>query len=143
MIHGSCFCGGIEFEIGKVMFMRHCHYSRCRKETGAAFGTVAVVALDQFKFLKGEELVKTYHYPPNASRAFCSVCGSKAPLQLQFQDGHIYLVYAGLLDDDPKVRPMLHMFVGSKAPWWEINDSLPKYDKWVPGFEPPGARESS
>jgi hypothetical protein len=71
------------------------------------------------------------------------VCGSKAPLQLQFQNGHIYLVYAGLLDDDPEVRPMLHMFVGSKAPWWEINDSLPKYDKWVPGFEPPSARRSS
>ena len=34
---------------------------------------------------------------------------------------------AGLFDDDPCVRPTLHMFVDSKAPWWEIDDELPKY----------------
>jgi hypothetical protein len=45
-------------------------------------------------------------------------------------------VPAGLLDDDPGVRPRLHVFVGSKAPWWEINDDLPQYAKWVPGYEP-------
>jgi len=139
MIRGSCFCGGIAFEVEKVMFMRHCHCSRCRKESGAAFATAAVARPAKFRFLKGEELVQTYHYPPDGSRAFCRVCGGKAPLQLRFQDSHIILIPAGLLDDDPGVRPMLHMFVGSKAPWWEIDDSLPKYDKWVPGFEPPSS----
>jgi hypothetical protein len=141
MIRGSCFCAGIVFEVGTVMFMRYCHCSRCRKESGSAFGTVAVVQPSEFRFVKGEDLVKFYDYPPDGRRAFCSVCGSKAPLQLKFRDSHIYLIHAGLLDDDPVVRPMLHMFVGSKAPWWEINDALPQYEKWVPGFEPPQARD--
>jgi hypothetical protein len=43
---------------------------------------------------------------------------------------------AGLLDDDPGVRPKLHVFAGSKAPWWEITDGLPQHEKWVPGFAP-------
>jgi hypothetical protein len=42
-----------------------------------------------------------------------------------------------LFDEDPGVRPKLHVFVGSKAPWWEITDGLPQHDKWVPGFAAP------
>ena len=45
-------------------------------------------------------------------------------------------VPAGLLDDDPGVRPLLHVFTSSKAPWWEIADDLPQFPKWVPGYEP-------
>jgi len=41
---------------------------------------------------------------------------------------------------DPVVRPMLHMFVGSKAPWWEIEDSLPQHQEWV-SFEPASAQQ--
>jgi hypothetical protein len=43
---------------------------------------------------------------------------------------------AGLLDDDPGVRPLVHVFTSSKATWWDIADDLPKHEKWVPGFEP-------
>jgi hypothetical protein len=32
------------------------------------------------------------------------------------------------------------MFVGSKAPWWEITDHLPQFEKWVPGFDPTDSR---
>jgi hypothetical protein len=33
----------------------------------------------------------------------------------------------GTLDDDPGILPLCHEFVGSKAPWYEINDSLPQH----------------
>jgi hypothetical protein len=33
----------------------------------------------------------------------------------------------GTLDDDPGVRPSLHLFVGSKAPWHDIADALPQH----------------
>ncbi len=52
------------------------------------------------------------------------------------RDGKIYSVPAGLLDHDPGVKPALHIFVGSKAPWWEITDDLPQFEKWVPGYGP-------
>ncbi|MEO8305702.1 MAG: hypothetical protein ABI724_16450 [Betaproteobacteria bacterium] len=28
-------------------------------------------------------------------------------------------------------RPTMHMFVGSKAPWWEIADGSPKFDEYA------------
>ena len=37
---------------------------------------------------------------------------------------------AGLFDGDPVARPTLHMFVDSKAPWWEIDDELPKFKEY-------------
>ena len=49
-------------------------------------------------------------------------------------------VPAGLLHDDPGVTPALHIFVGSKAPWWPIHDDLPQFEKWVPGYGPDDSR---
>jgi hypothetical protein len=40
------------------------------------------------------------------------------------------------------VRPRLHVFTSSKAPWWDINDELPQYPKWVPGYQPVRASET-
>jgi hypothetical protein len=45
-------------------------------------------------------------------------------------------VPAGLLEGDPGVRPKLHVFTSSKAPWCEIADDLPQYATWVTGYEP-------
>jgi hypothetical protein len=42
-------------------------------------------------------------------------------------------VPAGLLDDDPDCRPGSHIFVGSKAPWWEITDDLSQHEGYLPG----------
>jgi hypothetical protein len=38
----------------------------------------------------------------------------------------------GTLVGDPGLRPMFHIFVGSKAPWHEIADSLPRHDELPP-----------
>ena len=47
--------------------------------------------------------------------AFCRVCGAHAP------DANlrktVYIVPAGILDDDPKLVVGEHIFVGSKAHW--------------------------
>jgi hypothetical protein len=32
------------------------------------------------------------------------------------------------MDGDPKLPPAYHIFVGSKAPWYQINDSADRYD---------------
>lgn len=39
----------------------------------------------------------------------------------------LYALPLGTLDTDPGVRPGRHVFVGSKAPWFEITDDLPQY----------------
>jgi hypothetical protein len=38
-------------------------------------------------------------------------------------EGKIRVPYGSLIDE-PELKPMAHMFVGSKAPWFEITDDL-------------------
>jgi hypothetical protein len=35
----------------------------------------------------------------------------------------------GTLVDAPRIRPSKHIFVGSKAPWFTITDTLPQFDE--------------
>ena len=135
MVRGSCFCGGIRFEADRVPLITTCHCSKCRKSRGAAFSVTACVPIHEFRFLRGEDLIQSYQPPGGGySPTFCRVCGSSAPWVVQ--ERRLVLVPAGLLDDDPGVRPALHMFVGSRAPWWEITDDLPQFEEWVPGYGP-------
>ena len=135
MVRGTCFCGGIRFEADRIPLITTCHCSKCRKARGGAFSTTASVPSSDFRFLRGENLIQTYQ--PSAggySTTFCRVCGSGAPWLVE--DRQLVFIPAGLLDDDPGVRPALHMFVGSKAPWWEITDKAPQFEEWVPGYGP-------
>jgi hypothetical protein len=134
MIRGSCLCGGVRFEAREVPLIVLCHCSICRKANGAAFEAGAAVPAADFRLIDGAELIRHYESSPGNQRAFCSVCGSRAPSLSR--DRNLYFVPAGLLDDDPGVRPALHIFVGSKAPWWQITDDLPRFEKWVPGYGP-------
>ena len=42
------------------------------------------------------------------------------------------LVPAGVMDDDVDVTPRAHIFVGDKAPWFEITDELPQFETLPP-----------
>ncbi len=132
MIRGSCLCGGVRYEIaGELRDAGNCHCSMCRRTHGAAFGTYAQVNPDEFRWVAGQELVSAYESSPGGYRCFCRVCGS--PLGA---DGKLSWVTLGTVEGDPGVRPRGHIFVGSKAPWYEITDDLPQFDAWHPGGGP-------
>jgi len=134
MVRGSCLCGGVRFELFEVRLITLCHCSKCRKANGAPFESSAFVPSEHFRLLEGEDRVQSYPSSPGTRRAFCRVCGSRTPFPAPY--GRHVVVPAGLLDDDPGVKPALHMFVGSKASWWEIGDGLPQFEEWVPGYGP-------
>lgn len=136
MVHGSCLCGSIRFEADEIPLMMHCHCSMCRKARGTAFGTYAHARPEQFRFTGGEDLVRTF-LTRRASWSSCSRCGGSVPATAGRTRN--IPIPAGTLDDDPGVRPCLHIWTGSKAAWWEIRDALPRFEAWVPGQEPEDA----
>jgi hypothetical protein len=133
-IHGSCLCGAVRFEIDKVRSLTHCHCANCRKLTGAAFASYAHVDADKFRFVAGEDMSVQYESSPGSFRNRCKVCGCLTPGKAPYLT--TISIPAGLLDDDPGVRPRLHVFTSSRASWWTIQADLPQHEKWVPGFEP-------
>lgn len=130
-IRGSCTCGGVQYEIeGELRDAAYCHCSTCRRTLGAAFGTYARVDAGAFRWLSGEDLAATHDSSPGVHRCFCRRCGS--PLGVTGEDGRLSWVALGTVEGDPGVRPEAHIFVGSKAPWHEITDTLPQFEEWPP-----------
>jgi hypothetical protein len=132
VLHGSCLCGGVRYEIsGALTTPLYCHCSMCRKAHGTAFRSRAGVRAADFKWVQGEELVRYYESSPGTHRGFCSVCGS--PLLSRFDNRpEVFGLPLGALDDDPGVKPQYHVHVASKAPWFDITDSLPQYPELPP-----------
>ena len=130
MLRGSCLCKGIQYEIsGPLKFVRNCHCSMCRKVTGAAFRTRAAVRNSDFRWTKGEELVGRYESSPGEFKAFCKVCGSTLGTFFPNAPHQTMGLALGTLDDNPGVRPGCHVYVASKAPWYEITDDLPQFEE--------------
>ncbi|WP_394835750.1 GFA family protein [Pendulispora rubella] len=130
---GSCLCGAVAFEAdGPAVDFVLDHCSRCRKATGSAFFAELVVPLARFRWIQGESEVRVYEAPvretpPGYQRAFCSQCGS--PVPSSHSTHGVVSIPAGSLDDDPGARPMRHIFVEAKAPWFSIDDGLPQFAK--------------
>ena len=133
-IRGSCLCGPVNYEItGSFKVMGNCHCSICRKSHGTAFVTWGIINSHQFRWISGVEFIQGYESFPRRQRCFCKKCGS--PL-VSNHFGMVSEVVVGTVDGDPGARPSEHIFVGSKAPWYEIADALPKFEEWPPGMEP-------
>ena len=112
-----------------VELINNCHCSMCRKASGAAFCSFLHADSRAFRWTDGEHLLESYQSSPGNVRTFCRTCGSRLPV---LEDGDHVIVPAGTLDDDPGVRPVVNIFTGSKAPWFEIEDSLPQFDAFPP-----------
>jgi hypothetical protein len=132
MIKGSCMCGDVRYAIqGNIGEITHCYCTTCRKAHGSAFSSVAAVQIGDFKFVSGESLIKCYKSSPDKVRCFCSNCGSHIYAHREGQKH--YILRLGTLDDDPMVKPVNHIWLSLKAPWYDLETdcSLPKYEEWA------------
>jgi hypothetical protein len=129
LINGSCLCGAVGYEVRlPLMKFVHCHCSQCRKASGSASSANAYVLPDAFGWTRGEELVKRFDLPHARSfaTAFCSRCG--APLPHATRSGREIIIPAGSFDDDPGVKPSIHLHWGSRAAWATSDSEILKSD---------------
>jgi len=133
VIRGSCLCGEVQLEIGEAQGpFELCHCSRCRHATGAAFAAGIWVQTEQLSITRGRNRIRSYSLPvrespPPYTTFFCGTCAS--PVPNPEPDFQWVEVPAGLLDDDPGVRPDKHLVLGPTAPWHEIADELPRLNR--------------
>lgn len=131
-VGGSCLCGAVAYEFdGPGDRMVLCHCSRCRRSRSAAYSVQVFVDAERFRWLRGEDRIRRYKVPDakRYSPSFCVTCGSIVP---RVWESGTAIIPAGTLDQDPGIRPQLHIFTGSRAPWDEITDSLPQHAEMPP-----------
>ena len=129
VLAGKCQCGAVHYAVSDAFrYAANCHCSRCRAATGSAFKPFAGIEREKLEITEGREsLLVVGTGELNDTR--CGVCGSF--LFSVVRDGAFVHVAMGSLVDAPSIRPTEHIFVGSKAPWFEITDDLPQFDEYA------------
>ncbi len=125
---GKCRCGAVRYEVSDAfLYAANCHCSECRAATGSAFKAFAGIEREKLTITKGLDEIAVFGQEDlNDTR--CAACGSF--LFSVVREGAFVHVAMGSLVDAPTIRPTEHIFVGSKAPWFEITDDLPQSDEY-------------
>jgi hypothetical protein len=132
-LKGSCLCGNIQFEYsGKLGPITQCHCRQCRKSNGTAFAANCSIDKSRFNIVSGEDLIKEYESTKGKFRAFCNNCGSPVYSRRDYLPDKLR-IRIGLLDTKIDQKPAFHIFVDSKAEWYEICDGIPSYTELEPG----------
>jgi hypothetical protein len=129
VLTGQCECGTVRYRVADAFrYAQNCHCSRCRAATGTAFKAFAGIERERLEVTEGVDRLLIVGEPElNGTR--CAACGSL--LFSVVRDGAYVHVAMGSLVDAPSIRPSAHIFVGSKAPWFEITDDLPQFEEYA------------
>ena len=126
---GSCLCAAIKFEVDEFAPQTgNCHCSMCRKFHGAAYATIAEARQRHFRWLCGEDSLKTYTASNGTTRSFCGHCGSSLTFASPSADPDLVEIALGCFDDEVPVKPDAHIFVASGATWAHPDDGLPQFE---------------
>jgi hypothetical protein len=128
ILSGRCECRAVSYRVpDEFLYSANCHCSNCRASTGSAFKPFAGIERDKLEVVAGGDTLLVWGDDAN-NHTRCGVCGSL--LYSVVRDGAYVHVAMGSLVDEPSIRPTDHIFVGSKAPWFEITDDLPQSEEY-------------
>jgi hypothetical protein len=127
-LRGRCSCGEVSFTVSNSFdYAFYCHCSRCRVRTGSAFAAIGGVSIDKLQVTAGNEYLLIEGECSDGYGARCRRCYAFLFAAVRHrQYAHISL---GVLAGTPSRLPDHHIFVGSKAPWYQITDALPQYNE--------------
>jgi hypothetical protein len=126
-LRGRCECGAVRYEVAdEFLYAANCHCSRCRAATGTAFKAFAGIERAKLAITGGDDSLMIVG-DEDANHTRCAACGSL--LYSVVRDGGYVHVAMGSLVDAPSITPTEHIYVGSKAAWYEITDDLPQREE--------------
>jgi len=133
VLAGGCLCGRLRYQATDPIDAGYCHCRLCQRSSGAPVLAWATFPIGSFSFAKGEP--KSYRSSPRGRRDFCASCGT----QIAFRDTAASAridVNIATLDDPASIEPEYHIWVGSRVPWFNIEDDLPHYPDNGPEPQP-------
>jgi hypothetical protein len=129
VLRGRCECGTVRYTVADAfLYAANCHCSQCRAATGSAFKAFAGIERDKLELTEGQDSLLIFG-EEDLNNTRCGACGSL--LFSVVREGAYVHVALGSLVDAPGVRPTEHIFLGSKAPWFEITDDLPQFEEYA------------
>ena len=123
MLTGRCACRAVGYDVDDEFVVAYnCHCSNCRALAGSAFLPWGEIEPTRLRITGGTDslLVDGDTEANHAMR--CGRCWSLLYWTVQHHDRMWLRVPYGILNESPTLKPTAHIFVGSKAEWYEIRE---------------------
>jgi hypothetical protein len=122
VLHGSCLCGAVRFEVDEP-FERvvQCHCASCKKLSGGGGTTNGRAKRESIRVVAGEDVLRTFQPEEGTAKTFCSVCGSNL-FGGGWPESPKVSVRLSAIDDSLEQKPSAHIYVRSLAPWETLPD---------------------
>ena len=128
-ITGSCFCKTVQYRIKSAIAMAvNCHCNNCKKISGGAFASLAVVREKHLEITSGEESLATYQLSENLKKHFCNRCGTPIFNRNSRYPGRC-MVALGSLDDPRAVTPSVNVHCENQLDWVILDDQLQNFQQ--------------
>ena len=115
--------GAVKYEVSDAFeYAFTYHRSQCRRTTGSASKPLAGYAA-RSAGRSGRHATMVYGVA-DAHDSHCQICSSLL-FSVVREDAYVHV-----LNDEPAIRPSMHIFVGSQAAWFDIADDPPQHESF-------------
>ena len=134
MLTGSCLCGAVAWEAdAPARPIAFCNCRTCRKASGTAFAANMAVPRTSFRWVHGEDALRSYESSPGKVRRFCGRCGSPVTAERPGDLAADVRVRMGSFDT-PVEEPRFvgHIWRSEAANWFDPKRPLPEWAEFPP-----------
>ena len=103
----------------------------CKKITGGAFETIALVSERNLKVISGEKNLICYALTENADKYFCGICGTPIFNQNKRIPGNS-MIHIGSLDIPKSISPTINLHCNNMLSWVRDIVALENYEEEIP-----------
>ena len=130
-LRGGCSCGKVRYELLAAPIRVHCcHCTDCQRHTGSAFVINAVIETSAVRIIRGDlEAVPVRRASGPHDIYRCRKC--KVAVWSDYgRRPQIRFVRVGTLDDPSALRPDIHIYTRTKAPWLRLPKRTPAFREY-------------
>lgn len=130
---GGCMCGTVRYELASEPYdCGWCHCRTCQLSSGAPAQAFACIPRGDLRVTSGADSIRAVQSSSFGQRFFCGLCGT--PLYVTVDHQPDTLDFSAVTLDNPEaVPPEYHIFWSSKIGWFNLDDDLPRHQRFRPG----------
>lgn len=133
---GGCICGHVRYRMTSDPMIVHCCHCRwCQRETGTAFALNALIEAEHVDILQGnvEVIVTPSQSGAGQKISRCPTCRVAVWSNYALSGGIedlVFFIRVGTLEDPDRFPPDVHIYTGSKQPWFKLPSKAAAFEEY-------------
>ncbi|WP_417211681.1 GFA family protein [Antarctobacter sp.] len=132
---GGCGCGAVRYRVTSEPLIVHaCHCRLCQRQTGSTNAVNALIEADRVIVLSGTVEETLLDTPSGHGQRIARCTSCKVALWSNYlitnQGDHLRFLRVGTLDDPSLMTPDVHIYTGTKQPWYILARDVPAAEEF-------------